>query len=99
MFTDKKTTIGETVEARQAPLAGEQAWALLQGAEEVIVGRGKNVVTLHPATDSREEILAHCLGRSGTLRAPALKIGNRLLVGFNEEMYSKYIKIRYVRKK
>ena len=91
MFADKKTTIGETVEARQVPIAGEQAWELLQGAEEIPVGRGPKVVVLHPATDSRQDILAHCLGRSGTLRAPALKIGKRLLVGFNEEMYRKFV--------
>lgn len=91
MFAEKKTTIGETVEARQLPISGEQTWDLLQGAEEVIVGRGRKVVVLHPATDTREDILAHCLGRSGTLRAPALKIGKRFLVGFNEEMYRKFV--------
>ncbi|HBI14768.1 MAG TPA: hypothetical protein DDY20_04540 [Desulfobulbaceae bacterium] len=92
MLADRKTSIGETVEARKAPLAGEQAWELLQGAGEVIVGKGRNAVVFHPATDSREEILAHCLGRTGTLRAPTLKIGKRFLVGFNDEMYSKFVK-------
>lgn len=92
MFADKKTTIGETVEARRVPLAGEQAWELLRGAEEIIVGRGRKQIVLHPATDSREDILAHCLGRSATLRAPALKIGKRFLVGFNDEMYRKFLK-------
>lgn len=92
MFAERGTTIGERVEARQRPLAAEQAWKLLKGAGEILVGQGKKVVTLHPATDSREEILAHCLGRSGTLRAPTLKIGTRLLVGFNDEMYSRFVK-------
>ena len=92
MFADKKTTIGETVEARQVPIAGEQAWKLLQGAEEVIVGRGQNFVVRHPATDSREDILPLCLGRTGALRAPALKIGKRLLIGFNAEMYRQFVK-------
>lgn len=92
MLTKNKTTPGETVEARQVQITGEQAWELLQGAEEIIIGRGQKVVILHPATDSREDILAHCLSRSGSLRAPALKIGKRFLVGFSDEMYRTFVK-------
>ncbi len=28
------------------------------------------------------------LGRSGKLRAPTMRVGDRLLVGFNKEMYA-----------
>ena len=91
-MTKNKTTLDKTVEARQVQITGEQAWELLQGAEQIIVGRGQNIVVLHPATDSREDILAHCLGRTGSLRAPALKIGKRFLVGFNDGMYRTFVK-------
>lgn len=91
MLAKKKTTIHETVEARNVRIAGSQAWELLRGAKEVIVGQGQRVLVLHPATDNRVEILALCLGRTGNLRAPTLKIGNRLLVGFNEAMYQTYL--------
>jgi hypothetical protein len=92
VFAKRKITMGETVEARRAPIMGDKAWELLKEAEEIIVGSGKKMVILHPATDSREIILAHCLGRTGSLRAPTLKTGTRLLVGFNDEMYRAYIK-------
>lgn len=79
--------MNSTVEARQERIYAESAWELLQDAEEICVGQGRNFVILTPQTHGREEILSRCLGRSGTLRAPALRIGRRFLIGFNEEMY------------
>ena len=35
---------------------------------------------------SDDELLAMMLGRSGKLRAPTIRSGNRLLVGYNAEM-------------
>ena len=53
------------------------------------------LVTLVPTGESfpaaREEtILAAALGRSGTLRAPTLRIGERLYIGFGEGLYSQF---------
>ncbi|HHD57362.1 MAG TPA: hypothetical protein ENK89_06790 [Desulfobulbaceae bacterium] len=91
MFDEKKITIDETVEARKQKIADEDAWDLLSGAEKIIVGKGKKVVTFDPKTDPKEDILKSCLGRTGNLRAPTLKIGSMLVVGFNEDMYSEYV--------
>jgi len=33
------------------------------------------------------ELLKLVLGPTGNLRAPTLKVGNRIVVGFNQEMY------------
>lgn len=44
-----------------------------------------------PRVDSREEILADVMGRSGNLRAPTIRVGNVFLVGFNETMYTRYL--------
>ena len=38
---------------------------------------------------SLEEQLKLMLGPTGNLRAPTLRLGKTLVVGFNEEMYSK----------
>ena len=35
-----------------------------------------------------ETLLAHLLGPTGRLRAPTLRKGKTLLVGFNEEVYA-----------
>ena len=33
-------------------------------------------------------LLSHMLGSTGNLRAPTIKVGKNLLVGFNEPLYS-----------
>jgi len=58
-------------------------------ANDLYVAKGKKVVHLNlkkePASD--EEILKLILGPSGNLRAPTLRTGKKLVVGFNQEMY------------
>jgi hypothetical protein len=92
VFDEKKITIDEAVEARKTKIADEDAWNLLAAADRIVVGRGKKMVVLAPKEDAKEEILKNCLGRTGNLRAPTLKIGNLLVVGFNDAMYEEYIK-------
>jgi hypothetical protein len=91
VFDKKNITIEETVEARKKKIADDDAWNLLSAAEKIVVGRGKKTVTFTPASDSKEDILKVCLGRTGNLRAPTLKMGTLLVVGFNDDMYADYV--------
>lgn len=36
-------------------------------------------------------LLAHLLGPTGNLRAPTVKVGNTLLVGFQDEAYGEIV--------
>ncbi len=91
MFDEKSIEIGEAVEARKQQIADDDAWSLLSAAETIVVGRGKKSIVFDPKKDNKEDILKVCLGRTGNLRAPTLKIGKVLLVGFNEGMYAEYV--------
>ncbi len=91
MFTAKNISITETADARKEKIEGAQAWELLQKASEILIAKGKKIVQFTPSPTDKETILASALGRSGTLRAPTLKIGDRFLVGFNEELYTQNI--------
>ena len=55
----------------------------------MVVARGKKVVSFdmksNPPDD--ETLAAHLLGPTGNLKAPTLRRGETLLVGFNEEAY------------
>ncbi len=55
-----------------------------------MVARGKKVLTFKMQTDAPEdeELLKVMLGRSGTLRAPTLRRGKTLLVGYSDDAYS-----------
>jgi hypothetical protein len=91
VFDKQGTEIKEAVEARKVQITDEKAWELLKVANEIVVGRGKKSQTFKPSTENKAEILNNCLGRTGNLRAPTLKIGNMIIVGFNEEMYENYL--------
>ena len=54
-----------------------------------MAAKGKKVVELDLKKDkpTQEEMLKLILGPTGNLRAPTLRVGKKLIVGFNEEMY------------
>jgi arsenate reductase-like glutaredoxin family protein len=75
------------------PVEGAAALALLEGVTELYVAKGKKVVQLdlRAARPSDEELLELLLGRSGKLRAPAIRTGSRFLVGYNAEMFDEVL--------
>ncbi len=91
MFDEKGITITEAVEAGKQKIEGDDAWNILASTDELIVGRGKKFQTFDPKSDDKEAILKVCLGRTGNLRAPTLKMDNRIVVGFNDDMYAQFV--------
>ena len=65
-----------------------EALALARTASKILVARGKKIVaidmTAAPSDDALAELL---LGPTGNLRAPTLRKGKLLCVGFSEETY------------
>jgi len=88
VFDKKGIEVVEVVEARKEKIEADAAWEILQDASEVLVAKGKKSITFSGEDLARDAVLAVVLGRSGTLRAPTLKIGERFIVGFNEDIYS-----------
>lgn len=74
--------------ATRDPIEGDEALALLDGVTDLFVAKGRKTVHVDLAADrpSDEEIRALLLGRSGKLRAPVLRVGTRLIVGYNAEI-------------
>ncbi len=79
--------INEEVNAAKSTISGDDVWGLVEGAEKVVVTSGKKILEYNPKTDDKEEIVAKISGRTGNLRAPALRIGNSYYIGFNEDLY------------
>lgn len=65
--------------ARKEPLSDEEAQALLEAVTTVIVARGKTFAEL-PAGQAT---IADLKGPTGNYRAPMLRKGKTLLVGFH----------------
>jgi len=79
------------VNAKKTKFAADAALELVNASTDLYVTRGKHVVHFklkqdHPGDD---EILKLILGPSGNLRAPTIRIGRNLVVGFNEELFRK----------
>jgi hypothetical protein len=81
--------VGEQTDAGKERRGREEALRLANTVDTVIVAKGKKVVTFdmkhHPPDE--DTLLAHVLGPTGNLRAPTLRRGKTLLVGFSEEAY------------
>jgi len=79
--------VKETVDAR-AKLGRSVALDLASNASKIIVAKGKKVVTFDMKRELPDEemLLLHMLGPTGNLRAPAIRRGKTLLIGFNEDV-------------
>ena len=53
------------------------------------MAKGKKVTHFDMKKDPPDEetLTKHLLGPTGNLRAPTLRIGKKLIVGFNQELY------------
>jgi len=83
----------EMVEAKRKTLGAAEALDLAQAVDEIYASKGSNRVyfNLKQEKPEQDKLLAAMLGPTGNLRAPILRKGRVLLVGFDKESYSKVL--------
>jgi arsenate reductase-like glutaredoxin family protein len=69
-------------------LAKKEAADLAKQASKVIVAKGKKVSEF-PGGKAGKDVIEAMLGPTGNLRAPTIRKGKTVLVGFNEEAFDK----------
>jgi arsenate reductase-like glutaredoxin family protein len=81
------------VDAKKSPIGPARALAMVKEVDEILATRGKQVVRLDLRKEKPgpEQLRSLLIGPSGKLRAPTLRIGRTLLVGFDEETYRKWL--------
>ena len=86
---DRGIEIKTQLDARTTPLADAEALTLVNAANELYVTRGTKVLhfDLKKERPDDDSILALLIGRSGKLRAPAITVGKKLVVGFDQSTY------------
>lgn len=82
--------IETVVDARKERLEAEAAWEILSQAATIATAKGRKIQTWNPQTDDRDAILADAIGRSGNLRAPTLRVGQDIFIGFNAELFASH---------
>ena len=67
---------------------------MARDVDQIYVAKGKKVIQVDLKTSwpGRAELLALLLGPTGGLRAPTVRVGRTLLVGFSEEAYAKVLR-------
>lgn len=82
------------MDARKATLKEKDALALVKDVDEIYASKGKQVVHLDLKQDRPDKatLLGLLLGPTGNLRAPTLRKGHTLLVGFDEAAYTKVLR-------
>jgi arsenate reductase-like glutaredoxin family protein len=88
VFEENNLAIEDKIDARKQQIDEEAAWKMIQGVSTVVIGKGKKVLTYTPSDDNREAIMKSAMGRSGSLRAPAIIKDGRLYIGFNDDIYA-----------
>lgn len=74
--------------ASRDAIEGEDVLDLLDGVRDLYVAKGRKVLhfDLETARPADAELLELMLGRSGKLRAPTLRTGGKLVVGYNADL-------------
>ena len=67
--------------------------SLLDGVTDLYSTKSRKVIHLNinKENPAREDVLALVMGRSGTLRAPVIKHRSTLIVGFDEDTYTRIL--------
>ena len=78
------------LDANKTKQGRAEALALAESVDVIHVAKGKKCVTLNLSTNRPDDdSLANLmLGPTGNLRAPTIKQGRTLYVGFNEDAYA-----------
>lgn len=81
------------MDAKKALLGKADALKLAAQVKEIYVSKHKKVVHFDMAKDkpSAEKLAEAMLGPTGNMRAPAIRVGDILLIGFDEESYKKVL--------
>ena len=81
----------EEVVPASRKLGRDEAHALASAAANVIVAKGKKVMSFDVKGKPSAQIVDAMLGPTGNLRAPTMRVGKTVVVGFNEEKYNEIL--------
>lgn len=92
-MSGRALTIRETVNATKERIGAKDLKGVLLDATKLVVVKGKKVSAFDLAKDklSAAELAKVMLGPTGNLRAPTMRLGKKVLVGFSAEVYGEHL--------
>ena len=91
-LTNAGVAIGPRVDARKQTINAADGLKLAKSVAQVRVAKGTAVTKLDmkKGAPADAELSKLVIGPTGNLRAPTLRHGNTLVVGFNEQLYGEF---------
>lgn len=83
----KQLEVSERVSASRK-LGRDDAVAILEQSKRLLVAKGKKTAEFTVGKTPSPEAVDAMLGPTGNLRAPLIRVGTTVLVGFHEDTYS-----------
>jgi hypothetical protein len=83
-----KAKVSEERSSKAAPMQDADVKALLASVDEVVVAKGKKAVTSAAKAVGLDDLK----GPTGNYRAPMVRVGRKLLVGFHPETLEALLK-------
>ena len=80
-------SVKDLIDAGKEKQGRDEALTLAKSADKIVIAKGKNTVTFDMKKDKPDDdtLAAGLLGPTGNLRAPSMRVGKTLFVGFNKE--------------
>lgn len=72
-------------------LGRKDAADMAKQASVVLVAKGKKVSQFEPGGKAGKDVVAAMLGPTGNLRAPTIRKGKKIIVGFNDELFAAHL--------
>lgn len=93
-LANKNGKIKQQVNASKDKISGESVLEMLDGVKTLVVSKGKKSTTIDLNKDrpSDEQLVSMMTGPTGNLRAPTIRKGKTLLIGFNQDAYEEVFK-------
>lgn len=86
-LTQHQLKVSQLVDCKKQPMGKDDLQPLLSQVNQVLAVRGSAVKRYQTPFD-QSEVLGAVLGPTGNLRAPSLRQGQTLYVGYDSELYS-----------
>lgn len=88
-------SVNTVVDCKKEPMTFSEARGLLEGVRRLYATKGSKVVEVYMASKPADpELISLMIGPSGKLRAPTIKNGDVLVIGFNEDMYGRALAVK-----
>lgn len=92
-MSKRGVTAREQVDARKIKVGKPQIAQILRGTHQILAVKGAALVEFNLRQDPPVEKLLYesLIGPTGSLRAPAIRVGRTLVVGFSEDAWGRVL--------